>query len=310
MDFHTFNFRNVFYRRLFAGVIGIVLLTAAILKAYDIELFMRQIKDYQIITDQLMLVLSAWGLIITEFVLGASLLAYYRPRIAVSLSVALFCVFIGATLWAWITGVTEDCGCFGSWVKRSPGGAMIEDLFMLGFLILSWPGKNYTADNGSRIKHIIIAISLLAGIILPMVFGAPVKELIGIGSGKSNAGEDLFTVQGLEDIDLKNGSFMFVLIGTDCQHCRDSVKAFNRLTKEADLPRIIAITSDTQDMIDSFKEDLEPAYPVLNIAEDDFYRLLGMSSTPRSILVVKQHVLKTWDEEVPTAAAIMEALGK
>jgi hypothetical protein len=310
MTLHEFNFRRIFSRRLFAGLIGIILLTAAILKAYDIELFMRQIRDYQIITSHVMLIISAWGLIITEFVLGASLLVYFRPKITVPFSIALFCMFIGATLWAWITGVTEDCGCFGSWVKRSPSGAMIEDFVMLGILFLSWPGRDYQSSGGSRFKPFIVIAALLAGIILPVVFGAPVKELVGIGKGEGKSEEDLFTAQGLEDVDLKNGSFMFVIIGTDCSHCRDSVEDFNRLAEKTDLPKFIGLSADPEEQIDSFIEELEPVFPVLRITEDDFYRLLGMGATPRSMLVVKQHIIMTWDEEVPAAADIREALGK
>jgi peroxiredoxin len=257
-----------------------------------------------------MLITSAWCLIITEFVLGSSLLVYFRPKITITLSIALFCGFIGAVSWAWITGVTEDCGCFGSWVKRSPSGAMIEDLVMLGILFLSWPGRNYQPGGGSRLKPFIVIAALLAGIILPVVLGTPVKELVGIGKGEGASDADLFKAQGLQDVDLKKGSFMFVIIGTDCSHCRDSVEDFNRLAKRTDLPKVIGLSADPEDQIDSFIEELEPVFPVLKITEDDFYRLLGMGATPRSMLVVKQRIIRTWDEEVPAAAAIMEALGK
>lgn len=296
--------------RVLAGALGIILITAAILKAIDMELFIRQIRDYEIITNRIMLILGAWGLIIAELVLGTSLLIYYRPKIAIPLTGLLFVVFLGATLWALITGVTEDCGCFGSWVKRSPGGAIIEDLFMVAALILSWSGRSYHMINSSRIKPFIIIISLFAGIILPIVFDAPIKEIAGLGEGAAAVKEDLFTLQGLKDIDLKNGSFLFVLIGTDCLHCRDSVEVFNRIAKTTDLPKLIALSADAEDQRASFIKELNPVYPVLGITEDDFYRLLGMASTPRTIMVVKQHVLKTWDEEVPTVAAIKAALGQ
>jgi hypothetical protein len=307
---NLFKSRRVLLCRLFAALIGVVLLTAAILKAYDIELFMRQIRDYQIITGNTILTISAWGLIITEFVLGASLLLFYRPKTAVPLSIILFCIFIGATLWAWITGVTEDCGCFGSWVKRSPSGAMIEDLMMLAILFLSWPGRDYLPGVMPRVKPLIVSAALLAGIILPVIFGPPVRSLLGIEKGEGASKENLFTVNGLKDVDLENGSFVFVLIGTDCSHCRDSVNDFNRLAKKTGLPGFIALSADPEDQIDSFVQELEPVFPVLQISEDDFYRLLGMGATPRSMLVVKQHVIRTWDEEVPAAAAIMEAMGK
>jgi len=306
----TFKLRKTFFYRLFAAVIGIVLLAAAIIKSYDIELFMRQIMDYRIITGQTVLIISAWGLIIIEFVLGASLLVYFRPKITIPLSVVLLCVFIGATLWAWITGVTEDCGCFGSWAKRSPGGAMIEDLIMLGVLLLSWPGRDYKSGEGRRVKPLTVTAALAAGIILPVVFGAPVKGLVGVTGGDGRSEEDLFTLQGHEDLDLKSGAFMFVLIGTDCSHCRDSVEAFNRLAKKTDPLKYFALSADPEDEIDSFIDELEPAFPVLKITEDDFYRLLGMGTTPRSMLVNKQQIIKAWDEEVPSAAAISEVLGR
>lgn len=302
--------RRIPFRRVLAAAAGIILLSAAILKAYDIELFMRQIKDYQIITGDILLVLSAWGLIIAEFVLGVSLILYYRPGITIPLSIALFCVFIGATMWAWITGVTEDCGCFGSWVKRSPAGAMIEDLLITGALFLAWPGRDCRENKSSRIRPAIVTLSLFAGISLPIAYGGPVQDLLGIERGWGAADKDIFSVQGIEDIDPKNGSFLFVLVGTDCSHCRDSVRDFNRLAGKEGMPEIISLTSDAEDQIDSFIGDLEPEFPLRKISEDDFYRLLGTGTTPRSILVVGRHVLRTWDEEVPAAAEIAGALVK
>lgn len=308
--FKKFSFGGIITRRIFAAAVGIILLIAALLKSYDIELFMRQIKDYGIITDHLQLIVSAWGLITAELTLGAALIVYYRPRISVMLSIALFCVFIGATLWAWITGVTEDCGCFGSWVKRSPEGAMIEDLLITGALFISWPGRDYRASGGSFFRPLAVVLSLIAGMALPIVYGTPVQELLGIERGEGSVDKNLFSVQGLEGIDLEKGSFLFVLIGTDCLHCRDSVRDFNRLVKKSDVPEIIGLSADYEDQIDAFIEDLQPAYPLLQISEDDFYRLLGMGTTPYSLLVVEQHAIRTWDEEVPTVEEIVEALLK
>lgn len=310
MKIQTFNLRRISSKRVFAAAAGIILLIAAILKAYDIELFMRQIRDYQIISGHLMLLMSAWCLITTEFVLGAALIVYYRPKISIPLSIALFCVFIGVTLWAWCTGVTEDCGCFGSWVKRSPSGAMIEDLFIVGALFLAWPGRDYHTSSVPIIRPLIVIMSLIAGIILPVVYGPPVQELLGIEKGDVTSDKNLFSIQDLENIDLKNGSFLFVLMGTDCSHCRDSVKDFNRIARNDNLPEVIALSPDEEDQIAFFIEDLDPVFPVRKITEDDFYHLLGIGTTPFSLLVVKRQVLHIWNEEVPTVKTIREALGQ
>jgi hypothetical protein len=310
MNLNPSNLKKIFSPHLFAGIIGLILIAAASLKSYNIQLFIREIMAYQIITDPLMLTFGAWGLIITEFVLGTSLLIYYRPKITISLTAILFAVFLGAITWALFTGVTEDCGCFGSWAKRSPSGAIIEDLVMVVVLALAWPRRNRPVNKGSRIKPFIIMLALITGILLPVCFGAPVNELFAIGKEEGKAKEKLFALQDLVGVDLKNGSFLFVVFSTDCSHCRETVEEFNRLARKTDLPRVIALSSDSEDQRASFIQELKPVYPVIGIKEDDFYRLLGTGLTPRSMLVVKQHVLKTWDEEVPSVEAINGALGK
>jgi hypothetical protein len=310
MKLSLLNLRRIFSPRLFAGIIGLILITAAALKSYNMQMFIREIMAYQIITNHLILTFGAWGLIIAEFVLGTSLLIYYRPKIVIFLTGFLFAVFLGAVTWALITGVTEDCGCFGAWVKRSPRGAIIEDLVMVGVLALSWPRRTQLANSISRIKPFIVLAALIAGIVLPLSFGAPVKELAGIGKGAGSSKESLFKLSNLAGVDLKNGSFLFVLISTDCSHCRDSVEEFNRLARNTDLPKVIALCSDSEELRASFIKELKPIFPVMGISEDAFYRLLGTGLTPRSILVVKQHVLKAWDEEVPSVEVINGALGK
>jgi|WetSurMetagenome_2_1015567.scaffolds.fasta_scaffold58985_2 hypothetical protein len=310
MNLNFLNLRKIFSPRLFAGIIGLILITAAALKSYNVPMFAREIMAYKIITNNLLLTLSAWGLIIAEFVLGVSLLLYYRPRLIISLTGVLFVVFLFALVWALVTGVTENCGCFGAWIKRSPKGAIIEDLIMVAVLALSWPRRNQEFNARSRIKPLIVAIAVIAGIGLPMLFGTPQKDIIASITGKSAVKENQFALKDLEGVDLKNGTFLFVLISTDCSHCRESVEKFNQLTANAELPRIIALSSDSEDQRKAFIKELKPAFSVMGITENDFYKLLGTGLTPRTILVVKQHVIKMWDEEVPEADVIKEVLEK
>lgn len=69
---------------------------------------MGQTRDYGIISQQIVLALSAWGLIGLECALGVGLLVFYHPRLTFSLTAMLLLTFIGATRWAWLTGATED----------------------------------------------------------------------------------------------------------------------------------------------------------------------------------------------------------
>ena len=112
-----------------SGIVGLVLLISGLQKAFEIDLFTRQIRDYEIITNPLLIIFSAWGLITFECCLGTALIINFQPKIAVPAGGLLFLIFIGATGYAWATGVTDDCGCFGSWIERTPQEAMLEDLF-------------------------------------------------------------------------------------------------------------------------------------------------------------------------------------
>jgi hypothetical protein len=308
MKFNFSNFHRIISPRIFAFIIGLILITAAALKSYNVPMFAREIMAYKIITNNLLLVLSAWSLIIAEFVLGAALLVYYRPRLTISLTGVLFVVFLFGLFWALITGVTEDCGCFGAWVKRSPKGAIMEDLAMVAVLALAWPRGNRQVAGRSRIKPLVVAVAFIAGIGLPMLFGTSHKDVIAAVAGKSPESKDMFALKDLEGVDLKKGSYLFVLISTDCSHCRESVEKFNQLATAAGMPKIIALSSDSENDRKSFVRDLKPSFPVLGIGVNDFYRLLGTGLTPRSILVVKQHVIKMWDEEVPDGDVIKGAL--
>ena len=90
-----FKVRHLFPKvpRLIAGVVGVILLAAAVLKSIDMQLFIRQIEDYGIITHPYyLLVVSAWFLIALEFTLGIGLVVFYRPNIR------LFQVDFGPTL--------------------------------------------------------------------------------------------------------------------------------------------------------------------------------------------------------------------
>jgi hypothetical protein len=310
MKFNLSDLRKIISPRVFAGIIGLILITAAALKSYNVPMFAREIMAYKIITNDLLLMLSAWVFVIAEFVLGAALLLYYRPRLTISLTGVLFVFFLFALVWALITGVTEDCGCFGAWAKRSPKGAIIEDLIMVAVLALSWPRKNQPINSRSLFKPLIVAIAFAAGVALPMIFGTPHKDFIAAISGKGTESKNMFVLKSLEGVDLKKGSFLFVLLSTDCSHCRESVDEFNQLSAIGDLPKIIALTSDPEDMRKSFIQELKPSFPVMEISENDFYKLLGTGLTPRSILVVKQSVVKMWDEKVPESDVIKEALGK
>lgn len=298
-----------------AGVLGVVFLAAGLIKGTDTELFIRQIKDYSIITQPVLTAILAWVLIVIECTLGTALLVFYRPRLFLFITIALLLLFIGATAWTWYIGGAEDCGCFGVFVKRTPKVTIIEDLILLIIAFFAWLSLNHlkAPDKVTNTwnKFFIVAGACWIGLLLPFVSGFPLSGLYGKSVGM--AGEELgpLEIRGIDDsVDLDRGNFLFIMMGTECEHCIDAVPEVNILAEYNDLPLVIGLSFNEDYEIETFREEFDPVYPIGQIGEDDFWRLLGEGNTPRFLLVHNRYIKKIWENEVPTREDILEAISK
>jgi len=285
--------------RLIAGAVGIVLLSAAFIKMMDMDLFIRQMRDYGIISNYLLLSISARGLIALECTLGAGLLVFYRPKLTLLLTSALLLIFVGATGWAWLTDATRDCGCFGTWIKRTPAEAVLEGLILLALTAIAWAISRPSRKSEARPKAWAIAAACLAGLILPLVFGSPVTR---VGPNQTKAGDILlgdFQIEGLDRVDLDHGDYLLVLMDTDCSHCRDAVAELNWLAEDPDLPEVIGLSSNGEDQLKTFRKELQVIFPIGLITEEDFWRLLEDGDVPRTFLVRDRVVQEVWNIEIP-----------
>jgi len=294
---------------LIAGAVGIVLLSAAFIKMMDMDLFIRQLRDYGIISNYLLLSINARALIALECALGVGLLLFYRPKLTLLLTSGLFLIFVGATGWAWLTDATKDCGCFGAWVKRTPGEAVIEGLILLALTLIAWGIHRPSRRSEVRSKAWVIAVACLAGLILPLAFGSPLTrpELNQTGTGDILL--DDFQIEGLDGVDLAQGDYLLVLMDTDCSHCRDAVAALNWLAEDPDLPEVFGLSSNNQDQLEKFRKDLQVIFPIGHIIKEDFWRMLGDGNVPRTFLVRDRVVQEVWDIEIPdehTVKSILE----
>jgi uncharacterized membrane protein YphA (DoxX/SURF4 family) len=285
--------------RLIAGAVGVVLLSAAFMKMMDMDLFIRQMRDYGIISNYLLLSISARGLIALECTLGVGLLVFYRPKLTLLLTSALLLIFVGATGWAWLTDATIDCGCFGAWVKRTPKEAVLEGLIVLALTVIAWAIHRPSQKPEARPKAWAIAVACLAGLILPLIFGSPVTR---VDPNQTKAGDILlgdFQIEGLDRVDLAHGDYLLVLMDTECSHCRDAVAELNWLAEDPDLPEVIGLSSNGEDQLKTFRKELQVIFPIGLITEEDFWRLLGDGDVPRTFLVRDRVVQEVWDTEIP-----------
>ncbi len=285
--------------RLLSMAVGVVFLMAGLLKATDMEMFIRQIRDYGIISNNLLLALGAWGLIIAECGLGMALILIYRPRVTISITAFLLMIFLGVTLWAWVTGVTKDCGCFGAWVRRTPGEAVIEDMVLIAALFPAWIGHGRSPARGKRVRLLVVIATGLTGLILPVAFGFPISTISPKHPDQMDITRDLSEIQGPGRTDLKHGTYLLILLDTGCLHCQESVEEINLLGEEPDVPPLIGLSSNDEGQVKDFVEQFQPIFPIWRIRDDVFWRLLGDGDVPRTLLIKDKRIMKVWDKNIP-----------
>jgi hypothetical protein len=285
--------------RLLVGVLGLVFLVAAVLKATDMEIFIRQIRDYKIISHPNLLSIGAWGLVVLECTLGAGLLFFYRPRLTLPATALLLLIFIGTTGWAWLTGTTTDCGCFGSWLKRTTGQAAFEGLIMLAVTIIAWIGIPHSQVSNTRTKAWAVAVASLIGLLLPAVSGFSVSRISLSEAKTAEIDFRQLQIQNLYPIDLKHGMYLVVLMDTDCLHCQEGVEQLNGLARQPNVPPIIALFMNKKSELRKFEEEFQPIFSIKQIKEDLFWRLLGDGDIPRTLLLRDGLVVQMWDEKIP-----------
>lgn len=282
-----------------AALLGVVLLVAGVLKTIEPFDFVRQIASFQMLPKSLHIP-AAWFFLIVECGLGAALVIGYQLRWTLIASAALTLLFMGALGYVKVAGIpVEDCGCFGSQVKRSPNAALIEDGLMLAaavgaFFLL---GRSKVAGMGGKWRVGIVTLFAAFGLFTPLAFGFPVAS----GNEFQNV-----KIEGLT-VDLTKGEHLVVLMDTECSHCQENAPKISELIGVKGLPPVVALCSNEEWRRKFFTQRYGAKFPIGQISKEDFKRLMADGDTPRIVLVKNGRTIKAWNVEPPTADDVRKA---
>lgn len=296
-------------------LIGAVFLAAGGLKAWEPIDFVRQIGDYQILTNLMVVKLTAWLLIVIEISLGTALIVGYQRRWSVPVASLMLLTFLVTLGWAWYNGSTANCGCFGSWIERTPAEAFTEDLVMLIATGFAWWLHRLESTPLARWKPVTVAASTLLAITLTTYAGNSARQSddpIERMRAASTAPRLLagLKVEGLHD-SLDQGQRIVVLLDTGCEHCQASVPELNRLNGQLqtlNLP-LVALCSNQPDEIAGFVSRFGAEFPLGKISSDDFRRLFERGRPPRLLLFKDGELLRVWDGVVPPLTEVQQVIG-
>ena len=289
--------------------LGAVLILSGGVKALDLNLFVRQIQSYGLITHPQLTALAAWVMTSLECFLGAALLVNYRPRQAIGLTFALLTAFTLLTLYAVFQGGVEDCGCFGALVKRTPLQATVEDGILLSLCLIAWKGGPAGSSRPVGPRALVVCSMAVMAAIVPFYSGLP-SALLRDGSPESAGIWTELQVEGIEGLDLGKDTHLVVLMSVGCQHCQEAVPELVMLMDELqEQPlTVVGLGQDSLEDVRGFVAEWAPPYPIGRIESGIFWTLLEEAELPRIFLVKEGGAVGVWDTVIPTADEILQLL--
>jgi len=293
-------------------VMGALLLLSGALKVWEPVLFYWELVPYA----QLLGVTKSWaafaraGLLVAPFecVLGLALLANWRPRWTMPVAVALMAWFIALMLLAWKAGATDECGCFGTLVNRTPAQAAVEDVVMLALLLFAWwgvrPGRAWRRAGKLVLGGAVLSLLVGGGRFLPAQERLANSDLL---PGVRLSGLE---VKGVP-FDLRQGEYLLELFSPKCGRCMASAPRLNVLAKKDDLPRVVGLSAFAHDgeEMKEFITRSRAQYPIGTISRTDYFRLTWKHGYPRLAYVKNGVVRRVWEhDEFPTEEAVRAAM--
>lgn len=247
-----------------------------------------------------------------EVLIGAALLLCWRPRIVMPAATGMMVLFIGITGLAWQQEAQIDCGCFGTLTDRTPGEAMLEDLVMLGLLLVGWRwGRaRWTASLWPFTQRVVLGAGVVAVGLLVFRF-APESERIASSDLKPGVRLTGLELKGVEGIDLSEGAYLIELFSPLCGHCKAAVPKLNDWADTPGIPPIVALNVFPPDSpsLSGFLQQMRPRYTIASISSSDFMRLTWRHGYPRLAYIEDGVIQQVWERNEMPSVAQLKKLG-
>jgi uncharacterized membrane protein YphA (DoxX/SURF4 family) len=319
--------------------LGVVFLAAAITKVMDANAFLGQMYRYEIMESREIL---AFGSLLTIFIetgIGAALLFGYRQYFLSFWAMHAMLVFFSVLVYIYWP---EECGCFGAYISMGPPSTIGKNVVMLVMGFAAMYGFMQRGEEAPRKGQFLrLAASCVVGVIFmgcayPQVFSERARPQVATNKPGGEvapadtdspepaqkaetevaepgpfAGYEASDAFG-ETHDLGSGTYLVALLSMTCDHCKASVPDLNNLALVPSHPPMVSLGYEPQEgTLDEFVAETAPVFPITGIGNSflEFSQLID-KEPPRLALIRDGHVLKAWDEHMPSPEKVARALEK
>lgn len=303
--------------RVAGGILGLAMLVAGIFKAIDPWTFLGSLPAYgvpEFLHYPIVIALPA-----LEIALGVMLIAGWQLRWAGIASIALIVVFGAAIAYGWSLGDLEECGCFGPFVQRSPGQALLQDF---GLLILAMLAVAAPADSMRPLtRQQLGALGVVAVAALVVSATGMTRDTSAVSSEVTEAAQ---LVTGAEptrgsdptgsmarpkpsdlapdELDLENREYLVYMFHPRCPHCQEVGPIIATYFDHFSLPSLVGFTFDAIPAeVDEYKAKLAVPFPVYQLPSRAFVQFTGDGAVPQLVYVRKGEIVRIWRGMPPTA---------
>lgn len=313
--------------------LGIIFIFSAFLKGLDATAFAVQISYFGLVRTPGLVHGVALLLIGVESVLGILLIFnIHLRRLTLPLTFGVLGGFSLLLLWAWLYTDIKDCGCFGKFLRMSPGVSLLKNAFLFGLGLAGWRGSVTWPDprrsNGlslmawTRERQALFPALMIAGIpclimALSLISSHPLESRTGetasvVASARRPKDPDRklagYKVQWEgKELDLSHGVYFVAMLSDSCEHCSEMVTAINQYGHNPQLPAMVGLVLGEADTYAQFIATFKPRFATTRIPVLEFFDLIG-NAPPRFYLVRDGKALQFWDEQIPTSETILQAM--
>jgi len=246
-------------------LLGLVFLAAAATKGVDLTRFVRQNEALMWtigLPVQPWVETFAWVIAVTvvvvELFISGTLLAGWGARLGAGFGIAALVGFSLVTTFAWLNKLEDTCGCFGAFMPRSAGTAVIENLLLLvPAMFAIRTTKALKIRPAATIWIIVVGVAAMG-----MFYYYPLSgSALRIGIKPTLPAEVVLP---------KTGRFFVWLFDPECTKCVDQLRVVQTLTGGGQ--RIAGVTDATEGRVEEFKLDLNPGFSIVRVSKEEYQK--------------------------------------
>jgi hypothetical protein len=276
-------------RRILLGgtwILGTIFITAAGLKALDIDLFTQQIARYQLIPSSLQQPLSI-ALILVEAALGLACLVGFHPAKVLWGMISLLIIFLVATIGRWDLLQGTNCGCFGPIMSGGPGSVVLHTV-----VLMSLAGVFLALLRKVTVPHSFRWLRVTAGT-FAMFFIMFAAQSFSTGSSLSQAAP--------------TGDQVRIFLSATCEKCLKEASKVRDLSDSDEVPPVhLFIGAAYEKQIDEYfkKGNLQVDYTPMTFSQ------LSRETVrvPKVQVFHAGKIVREWEGDMPSINEVKETL--